>query len=66
MVLLPNIFRATSPITETLPVGRLFSHSSFKDLRRAPPFMELNLNQRRPAWSNYKSNTINERRKVHC
>jgi hypothetical protein len=28
MVLLPNMFKATSPATETLPVGRFFSHSS--------------------------------------
>jgi len=28
MVLLPNMFKATSPATETLPLGRFFSHSS--------------------------------------
>jgi len=33
MVLLPNMFKATSPATESLRVGRFFSHSSCSNVR---------------------------------
>jgi len=37
MVLLPNMFKATSPATEAVPVGYFFNHSFISFQRRGSP-----------------------------